>query len=99
MRFMAGPYVRSRILPTSVTVRAVFVLPALRERRFLMDGGQNGTQEQQGTQQKNQTPQQQAQDQQETHSKHATPDNAAAGGPDTKAYESQLAERDANEEF
>ena len=60
-----------------------------------MDGEQNGTQAQQGTQpQEQQAAQQQAGQQQETKGKHAAPDSTTGSGVDAKAYEAQLAERD-----
>ncbi len=63
-----------------------------------MDGEQNGTQAQQGTQQEElQASQQQEGQQQEAQDKHAKETNTdapAGGGVDAKAYEKQLAERD-----
>ena len=62
-----------------------------------MDGEQNGTQAQQGTQQQEQQATQQQADQQEAqgkHAKEAAADSLATGGVDAKAYEKQLAERD-----
>ena len=67
------------------------------EGKRSMDGEQNGTQAQQGTeQQENQTAQQQA-NQQETQGKHAKEtgaDTGAGSNIDAEAYERQLAERD-----
>ena len=63
-----------------------------------MDGEQNGTQAQQGTQQEElQASQQQEGQQQEAQGKHAKgaeTDAPAGDGVDAKAYEKQLAERD-----
>ncbi len=62
-----------------------------------MDGEQNDTQAQQGTQQQEQQATQQQADQQEAqgkHAKEAAADSPATGGVDAKAYEKQLAERD-----
>lgn len=63
-----------------------------------MDGEQNGTQAQQGTQQEELQASQQQEDQQQEaqgkHAKEAAADTRAEGGVDAKAYEKQLAERD-----
>ncbi|MBQ9001158.1 MAG: hypothetical protein IJ087_04820 [Eggerthellaceae bacterium] len=59
-----------------------------------MDGEQNGTQAQQGTQQQEQQAAQQQPNQQEAQGKHAAADVGTGSGADAKAYEAQLAERD-----
>lgn len=59
-----------------------------------MDGEQNGTQAQQGTQQQEQQAAQQQTNQQEAQGKHAAADVGTGSGVDAKVYEAQLAERD-----